>query len=457
MLQLLSSNFRNTPIEAREKIFVGKDNYEKIHLLLTEGLSLEDVVIVSTCNRLEIYLLTPRPLTEKKREKVVSLLFEGLESEPDERVRFDAKSGDQALLHLFRVACSLESLIVGEPQILGQLKRSLETADSLCPISGTMRLFFEKAFSAAKRVKNETRIHEQAISISSTAVKLARSVFGGLAEKSLLVVGAGKMAELAVHAIAGEKNVNLLVANRTFQHAVDLAKNYNGSALSLDSLAKNLHLADIVISSTGTKNFMIDAKTVAKALIRRKYEPMFFIDIALPRDIDPKVNDLDNAYLYDLDDLKNISRENLNERKTEAEKANLIVKEERDALLKIIRIKSRAHLIRDFRENYVRQALREYFSRYRGVWKEHGDCLEENISRKKSANCPQCPIDCAGKAEFVRSWAGKLLHRPTLLLKKKIDEGDDYFLENFVNIFGVDLEERRESERASNIVWLKAE
>ena len=235
-----------------------------------------------------------------------------------------------AVRHLFSVASSLDSMILGEPQILGQLKSAYRKA-AACHATGViLNRLLHKAFSVAKRVRTETAVASSAVSISYAAVELAKRIFGEMQHHKAMLVGAGEMAELAATHLLQAGVDEILVANRTFSRGEELARQFNGRALPFESLASHLTEVDIIITSTGSPDPVIRARDIRGVLKARKNRPMFFIDIAVPRDIDPDVNGLDNVYLYDIDDLKEVVEENLATRRDEAQKAAEIVDEEVD-------------------------------------------------------------------------------------------------------------------------------
>lgn len=288
-----------------------------------EGLS--ESVILSTCNRVEIlacgeansedYILHQWAASrDQKTEDLVPYVY--------------AHRGLAAIRHLFTVASSLDSMVLGEPQILGQLKEAYRKAVSSNNTGVILNRLVHKAFSVAKRVRTETAVASSAVSISYAAVELAKRIFGEMHERSALLVGAGEMAELAATHLLQAGIKRILVANRTLARGQELAQQMGGEAIAFEHLFERLTEVDIVITSTGSPEAVIRAKDIREVLRRRKQRPMFFIDIAVPRDIDPDVNGLDNVYLYDIDDLKEVVEENLANRRDEAVKAANIVEEE---------------------------------------------------------------------------------------------------------------------------------
>jgi glutamyl-tRNA reductase len=235
--------------------------------------------------------------------------------------------GDAAVRHIFRVAASLDSMMVGEPQILGQVKAAYRTATEQKTSGVILNRLLHRTFFVAKRIRSETGIGGSAVSISYAAIELGRKIFGDLTGKKVLLIGAGEMAELAVEHLIRHKSKEIFVANRTFERGVELADKYRGTAIRFEEISDYLGQVDIVISSTGAQGFVIDKAQVKAVMRRRRNRPVFFIDIAVPRDIDPQTNSLNNVYVYDIDDLKGVVDENIEDRQREAVKAERIIDE----------------------------------------------------------------------------------------------------------------------------------
>ncbi len=322
---LLGVNHKTTPLAVREKLAL-TEGYEEPLAALGRLDAVREYYLLSTCNRLEV-LFTCRDVREARRQ-VLDLLFAGSASR-EEMKRYIYQYEDRdAVHHLFLVASSLDSMIVGEAQILGQLKDAFRHASDLKTSGLVLNKLLHKSFSVAKRVRTETRIGANAVSISYAAVELGRKIFGNLDDKRVLLVGAGEMAELAAEHLVGQGVSEVVVANRTLERAVRLARRFNGRAVALDELVEQLKYVDIIISSTGASDLILWKKDVQSVMRERRNQPLFFIDIAVPRDLDPEINELDNVYLYDIDDLKHVVEMNRSERDREAVKARRIVEEE---------------------------------------------------------------------------------------------------------------------------------
>ena len=324
-IYLIGLNHRTAPVEVREKFALAECAKAESAPFPPCG-SIKEVMVLSTCNRVE--MLTVGNSESAREEALVQwAAFRGAEAD-EIRPYVYIHEGIEAVKHLFCVASSLDSMVLGEPQILGQLKKAYGLAVKHGTTSVITNRLLHKAFSVAKRVRTETDIGSSAVSISYAAVELAKRIFGDMSNYKALLIGAGEMAELAALHLLNAGIEKILVSNRTYERAEELAKQFKGEAIVFESLFTRLAEVDIIISSTGAPQAIIKAKDIKGVLKKRKNRPMFFIDIAVPRDIDPDVNNLDNVYLYDIDDLKEVVEENLAQRQEEAAKARAIVESE---------------------------------------------------------------------------------------------------------------------------------
>jgi len=325
-IALLGVNHRTAPVEIRERLALSGCNLPALQVF-SEIPSCEEVVFLSTCNRVEL-MIASRCLEESRRAvKDVWSSMGGVDASTFQQVIYEYE-GEEAVRHLFRVASSLDSMIVGEPQILGQLKDAYRKAAEADSAGMVLNRLFHKAFSVAKRVRTETRIANSAVSISYAAVELAKKIFGEFEDRNAMLIGAGEMAELAAKHLVTNGVSRLVVANRTLSRAVELARQLGGKAISLDELEDALLYSDIVISSTGAPGIILGVDQVKRIMRPRRHRLLFFIDIAVPRDIDPGINEIDNVYLYGIDDLKGVVEVNKSEREREALKAGRIVDSE---------------------------------------------------------------------------------------------------------------------------------
>ncbi len=323
---LIGLNHKTAPVEIRERLTFGGDS--RAPFVLIRGLpSVKEFIFLSTCNRVEVLITTNDPGQAEREIKQIFTESNGISLADFEPCLYTYR-GTEAVEHLFRVAASLDSMVVGEPQILGQIKTAYRQATEE-KISGViLSRLLHRTFSVAKRVRTETGIASHAVSISFAAVELARKIFGDLKGKRTMLIGAGEMAELAAEHLISNGVTEILVANRTLERAIDLARRFNGQAVSLDEICDQLSKVDIIISSTGAQGLILRYENVKGVMRARKNRPLFLIDIAVPRDIDPRINEIDNIYLYDIDDLKGIVEQNKAERQKEALQAERIVEEE---------------------------------------------------------------------------------------------------------------------------------
>lgn len=322
---LLGVNHKTTPLEVREKLALS-GGYEEPLRKLGQVEGIKEHYLLSTCNRVEVVYITEQPADT--RTKVLEFLFGNAVPTGDLDKYVYYYVNEDAVQHLFMVASSLDSMIVGEAQILGQLKEAYRHASDQKTSGSILNKLLHKSFFVAKRVRTETQIGASAVSISYAAVELARKIFGQLDNKSVMLIGAGEMAELAAEHLVGQGVANVVVANRTLERAVNLARRFNGKAVSLDELIEQLEYVDIIISSTGATGTILGKEDVKPVMRERRNRPLFFIDIAVPRDLDQDINELDNVYLYDIDDLNNVVEMNKAGRDKEAKKAERIVAEE---------------------------------------------------------------------------------------------------------------------------------
>jgi glutamyl-tRNA reductase len=322
---LLGVNHKTTPLAVREKLAL-TGGYDEPLQRLGSLTGLGEYYLLSTCNRVEILFTCKKP-TQMRRE-VLDLMFAGNVTREEVAECIYTFEDDKAVEHLFMVASSLDSMIVGESQILGQLKDAFRHSSEQKTTGLVLNKLLHKSFSVAKRVRTETQIGASAVSISYAAVELGRKIFGDLKGKKVMLIGAGEMAELAAEHLVGQGTTDVVVANRTLERAMKLAKRYNGKSIGLDELIEQLAFVDIIISSTGATDLILHKDDVASVMRKRRNQPLFFIDIAVPRDLDPKINELDNVYLYDIDDLNAVVEMNKEQRDREAIKAKRIVEEE---------------------------------------------------------------------------------------------------------------------------------
>ncbi|MCX5860505.1 MAG: glutamyl-tRNA reductase [Deltaproteobacteria bacterium] len=324
---LIGLNHSTAPVSVREQItFPGNQDGEVAHRLLSvEGVG--EAIIFSTCNRSEILSVAEDASATTPRLINAISLINAIKPESFMDHLY-VKVGTDAVRHVFRVASSLDSMVVGEPQVLGQVKECYKRASAVNATGPILNRLMHKAFFTAKRVRSETGVALAAVSVAYVAVELAKKILGDLRDKSVLLVGAGEMAELAARHLAGQVEKQVTVVNRTFENACVLAKQLHGRAAVMEQIEECLVTADIAITSTGSCETLIKCAHLAKVMRRRRYRPIFLIDIAMPRDVEPEANDIDGVYLYNIDDLQSVAAENMGERRQEALRAENVVLEE---------------------------------------------------------------------------------------------------------------------------------
>lgn len=326
---LIGMNHKTAPVEIRERISLGCDIPGQ-RPLIKDLLHIDGVkegVYFSTCNRVEALYASDD--ADPAYSGVLKFFTERFQVEEKELLKFlYVLWDDDAVRHLFRVASSLDSMVIGEPQILGQIKESYREASEHKAAGVILNRLLHRAFFVAKRVRNETHIANAAVSISYAAVELAKKIFDDLSSKKALLIGAGEMAELAARHLLNNGVREITVANRTLERAMEVAKSLGGRPALLDELEDHLISADIVISSTGAPGYVVKAETLKKNRKKRRNRPLFLIDIAVPRDIEPDVDKLQNTYLYNIDELQGIVEVNLDDRRKEAVRAERLIEEE---------------------------------------------------------------------------------------------------------------------------------
>ena len=326
-LLLAGVSHRTAPVEVRERLAFPETRLNAALQGLTSQPGVNEAVILSTCNRVEISLTAEDNVDALAAVRAFIAGVHQIDCAALGK-QFYTYEGKEAIRHMFRVAASLDSMILGEPQILGQMKHAYAAARGEGVVGGLLDSVLTNAFRTAKRVRSETGIGQMAVSVSYAAVELARKIFGNLSSKSTMIVGSGKMSELAVRHLRRAGLAHIFVTNRTYARAEDLARQFNGTAVDYARFVSMLPEIDIVIASTGATNYILTKEDMQRVISARKNRPMFLIDIAVPRNIDPAVNDVENLFLYDIDDLQGVVNANLKERNKEAERAEAIVESE---------------------------------------------------------------------------------------------------------------------------------
>ncbi len=425
---IVGLSHKTAPVEIREKVaFAPTAMAEPLQQML-ELPAISEAVIVSTCNRVELYAVSRNVDAAVVELKQFLADFHQLQlSELDEHLyRYE---GQEAIRHVMRVSASLDSMIIGEPQILGQIKTAYGYASEHKSSGLILNRFLHKAFSVAKRVRTETEIASSAVSVSFAAVELARKIFDTLEDKTVMLVGAGEMCELAARHFVNNGISKVLVTNRTFSRAEKLAEEFAGTAVSFENFREQLHRVDIVLSSTGAPDYVLSAKKMKEVIKDRRHKPMFLIDIAVPRDIDPLVNKIDGVYLYDVDDLQGVVQANMKGREKEAAKAEKIIEEEIiqfQRWLSTLEVKPTIVALRRQMDGIRQAELQKTFANLNGLNDKERKAIESMAS----------------------AIVNKILHQPTTILKKSQNGSDgDLYIDAVRTLF--DLPENSDTKAAA--------
>ena len=415
---LIGINHKTAPVELRECIaFSGDESVTALQTLRRQP-NINEVLLFSTCNRVELLFVTDNKSGTISATKDFIADFNKIPREQFDGALY-IHEGDEAVRHVFRVAASLDSMVVGEPQILGQIKDAYRMAIEINSSGVILNRLLHRTFFVAKRIRTETGIGDRAVSISYAVVELGRKIFGQLAGKSVLLVGAGEMAELAVEHLIRNKASDIYVANRTFENGLELAQKFNGKAIRFEEIPSLLELADIIISSTGSPDFVITRDQVKNVIRKRRNRPIFFIDIAVPRDIDPRVNRLTNSYVYDIDDLQGVVDDNMEDRQQEAIKGERIVDE----------------AVISFRRWYDSLEVVPTIIALRN--KLESIAAAEMQKTVQSHKIPEDSVSAIQK--MVDALINKILHDPTIFLKKNgMVEDKALYIDTIRKLFKLD-------------------
>ena len=426
----IGMNHETAPVELRECLAKDPAHADRALAMMRELACVKEGMFLSTCNRVEALFTTEQ--TDEAKGSVTAVLSKlgGMPSESLCSNLFTYEDRD-AVRHIFRVASSLDSMVIGEPQILGQIKEAYTSATKENTTGVILNRLLHRAFHTAKRVRTETGISDAAVSVSYAAVELAKKIFYDFKGKKVLLIGAGEMAELAARHLLSQGVSAITVANRTFQKAVEVAQVFKGVPVSFEEIEAQLLEADIVISSTAAPGYVITHDQVKGSMKKRRNRPLFFIDIAVPRDVEPEVNDLENVYAYDIDDLKGIIQVNRGQREEEAIKAERIVEEEVikfEQWLKTLEVVPTIVSLKEKAET-IRQA---------------------ELKKSLSSLGELSPSQMKSLEALTLSIAEKILNDPILFLKQKADRplGKSY-LDTARRLFRLDRENGDEVEHGS--------
>ena len=417
---IVGLNHRTAPVEMRERIAFDQSLLgETLRCLRALG-SVHEGAVLSTCNRVEVIAATFDREAAFAEIKKFLLEREAAAGESNLEDHLYAYGGGEAVRHLFRVASSLDSMVVGEPQILGQLKNYYTAAKEAGSVGMVLHRLFHRSFSVAKRVRTETGIASRVVSVSSVAVELAKRIFDRLEDKTVMLIGAGKMGDSVCRHLQGNGVSSLIVTNRTFERAVEVAAEFRGNPIRFEDLPRYLKLADLVIGCAGAPEFLLKPEAVEETLRERKQKAMFFIDLGDRRNFDPSINQIANVYLYDIDDLQSVANENLNERAGEVRKADEIVEEEvagflhwLDSLDQVPTIVALRQRLEEIRRSELEKSLR---TSLKGLSEKERQAIEDMTS----------------------AMIGKILHAPISRMKKPEDGEESLYVEALKKLFGLE-------------------
>jgi glutamyl-tRNA reductase len=398
-------NHRTASVALRERLAVPDSRLPQALATLKGGSGIDEALILSTCNRVELYAVVRDTAQGFGSLKEYLLKIAPTVSVEDIVPYLYYFDGDEAIRHLFRVTSSLDSMVVGEPQILGQVKEAFEAALIQKTTGVVLNKVLKKAISVGKRVRSETGIAANAVSVSYAAVELAKKIFQNLTGKTVMLIGAGEMAKLAARHLMQAGMQNVMITTRNYELAVDVAKRFNGLPVPFHDFLREMSNADIVICSTGSDSYLVGAEDVQKALWMRRNQPMFLIDISVPRNIDPEVGSLDNAYLYNIDDLQGHVDKNLEQRRQEAMKAEDLVTAEVMLINKWIK-------------------SLEVLPTILALRRKAGDIQKAEVSRILSKLGPLSPRQQDLIEELASAISNKLLHGALVALKAEADSAN---------------------------------
>lgn len=425
---LVGLNYKTAPVEIREKFTFNDDSTPRALHLLSQTKSIVESVVIGTCNRTEIYVVCDQLHTGRFYTRKFLADWFGIDKEQFQPYLY-SKENEEAIEHLFHVACGLDSMVMGETQILGQVRGAFLLAQQNQTTGTIFNTLFRQAVTLAKRAHTETGINENAVSVSYAAIELGKKIFGSFHDKQVLILGAGKMSELtAKHLFANGVN-KVCVVNRTIERAQLLAEKFSGEAITMEQLPERLLTADIIISSTGANGYVLTKEHLAPIVKKRKHRPLFMIDIAVPRDLDPALHDLDNVYLYDIDDLQGIVASNMEERQQAAAQIRKMICEEIVAFTSWLQTLGVVPLI---------SALREK------AFAIHGDAMDK--IENKLPNLTERELYIIRK--HTKGIINQLLHDPVVCLKElAVQKSGEEVLEMFSSIFALEeILERNQKE-----------
>lgn len=411
----LGINHNTAPVALRERVAFAPEQLVDALQQLSSNVGLLDVVILSTCNRTEIYCSGKNANTKS----ILAWLGQFHHVDASQLAEYIYYHQDvDACKHLMRVACGLDSLVLGEPQILGQMKQAFANARNSATISSLFERLFQHTFSVAKQVRTDTEIGANAVSVAFAAVNLAKRIFGSLHQAKVLLIGAGETIELVARHLLEQGVEQITVANRTVARAEALAEQFNGDVVTLSQVPEKIADADIVISSTASTLPIIGKGMVENALKKRRYSPIFLVDLAVPRDIEGQVGDIEDAYLYTVDDLQVIVGDNIASRAKAAEQAESIVERQAESFSEFLRSLNSVDIIRQYRSEC--------------------DAIKNELLEKAKKQCAGGKSPEKAMEELAHKLTNRLMHWPTHSLKTAAKTGEIEQLHLIKNVLGIE-------------------
>lgn len=420
-LVVIGLNYKSAPVEVRESLAVSEPHIQHAHASLCGHQGVLECCILSTCNRTEIYAVTTNRADE---ESVIGFLstFHKIDRTDFEHCLY-VHRGHKAVEHLFNVSAGLDSMMLGEYQILGQIKNAYCAAGEADTTKTVLNTLIKQAISVGKRARTETEISRGAFSIGYAAVELAKLIFSGLQGKTVLVIGAGKMSEFAAKHLVSAGANSVIVTNRTLSRAEELAAAFGGEAIPFDAMPTALERSDIVISSTGSSEPIITRDQMAKIMRIRRARPVFIVDIAVPRDFDPEIGNLDNVFLYNIDDLVGLVQQSVSERESEVEKVRSIVADETQKFMSWTKTLEAVPLIKQYRQRL--EDLRD---------------TEWERNRSKLAHLSE--EDQESMLAMMQSLINRISHNPLVAMKEYASNSDEkYKLDIARELLGIDFDD----------------
>ncbi|MGH1470961.1 MAG: glutamyl-tRNA reductase [Cellvibrionaceae bacterium] len=423
----LGINHSTAPLNIREQVAFSPDVMVDALQSAIQSLDIQEAAILSTCNRTELYVYGESTSGDSASENILHWLaqFHRLAFEELKPCHY-VYEDEEAVRHIMKVACGLDSLILGEPQILGQMKSAYVVAKDAGTVASRLHSTFQQVFSVAKRVRTETAIGENPVSVAFAAVSLAQQIFSNLKEDTALLIGAGETIELVARHLFDQGIKNIIVANRTLGRAKELAQQFNAQAILLSEIPHELHRADIVISSTASQLPLLGKGAVESALKKRKHKPMFMVDIAVPRDIEEEVGDLADVYLYTVDDLRQVIDESKRSREEAAEKAQLIVDEGVGLYQNELRALNAVGLIKAYRKKAQKVS-------------------DEEVEKAMKALANDMPSEKVIE-QLARALVNKLTHTPTTKLKEAGAAGRQEIISLTQELFDLTEQDLKDSD-----------